>query len=160
MTQQSRTRVAIIGAGPAGLLLAALLHRDGIDSVVIDERSREEIEQTIRAGILEQGTVEVLRELGGSRVDTVGHRHDGVELRWDGIGHRIDFQELVGRSVWLYPQHEVLVDLVAKTLADGVDLRFGVAALGVDGARTAHPVVRATDADGWPLEIQADVVVG
>jgi len=160
MGENVRTRVAIVGAGPAGLLLAALLRRDGIDSVVIDERGREEIEQTIRAGILEQGTVEVLRSLGGSRVDTVGHRHDGVELRWDGTGHRIDFQALVGRSVWLYPQHEVLVDLVAKHLADGGDLRFGVRALRVEGAETARPVVHATDADGSPLTIQADVVVG
>ncbi|HWK20191.1 MAG TPA: 4-hydroxybenzoate 3-monooxygenase [Microbacteriaceae bacterium] len=160
MGEQVRTRVAIVGAGPAGLLLAALLHRDGIDSIVIDERSREEIEQTIRAGILEQGTVEVLRELGGSRVDTVGHRHDGVELRWDGVGHRIDFQALVGRSVWLYPQHEALIDLIAKNLADGVDLRFGVTALGVDGAETTAPSVRARTADGDPLEILADVIVG
>ncbi|MBO9579065.1 MAG: 4-hydroxybenzoate 3-monooxygenase [Microbacteriaceae bacterium] len=156
----ARTRVAIIGAGPAGLLLAALLHRDGIDSIVIDSRSREEIERTIRAGILEQGTVETLRELGGTRVDAVGHRHDGIELRWDGVGHRIDFQALVGRAVWLYPQHEVLIDLLAKNLADGVDLRLGVTALGIDGAETEAPLVRATGADGTPLEIHADIVVG
>lgn len=160
MGEDVRTRVAIVGAGPAGLLLAALLHRDGIDSIVIDERSREDIEQTIRAGILEQGTVEVLRELGGSRVDSVGHRHDGIELRWEGIGHRIDFQALVGRSVWLYPQHEALIDLIAKGLADGVDLRFGVTALAVEGAETDEPTVRATTADGAPLRIRADVVVG
>jgi len=154
-----RTRVAIVGAGPAGLLLAALLHRDGIDSIVVDERSREEIEQTIRAGILEQGTVEILRDLGGTRVDTVGHRHDGVELRWDGIGHRIDFQALVGRSVWLYPQHEVLIDLIAKGLDDGLDLRFGVTAIGVENAMDA-PVVRVRDAHGQEAQIRADVVVG
>jgi len=160
MGEDVRTRVAIVGAGPAGLLLAALLHRDGIDSIVIDERSREDIEQTIRAGILEQGTVEVLRELGGSRVDSVGHRHDGIELRWEGIGHRIDFQALVGRAVWLYPQHEALIDLIATNLADGVDLRFGVTALAVEGAETDAPAVRATTADGAPLTIHADVVVG
>jgi len=160
MTESLRTRVAIVGAGPAGLLLAALLHRDGIDAIVIDSRSREEIEQTIRAGILEQGTVEVLRGLGGTRVDEVGHRHDGIELRWDGTGHRIDFAALVGRAVWLYPQHEVLIDLIAKSLADGVELRLGVTALGIDGAETDEPVVRATAADGSPVEIRADVVVG
>ncbi len=160
MTEIARTRVAIVGAGPAGLLLSALLQRSGIDSIVIDGRARAEIEQTIRAGILEQGTVEILRELGGTRVDSVGQRHDGIELRWDGVGHRIDFAELVGRGVWLYPQHEVLIDLIANRLAEGGDVRFGVTALGVDGATTESPVVRARNADGSPLEIRADVVVG
>ena len=160
MTETIRTRVAIVGAGPAGLLLSALLHRSGIESVVIDSRTREEIEHTIRAGILEQGTVEVLRELGGSRVDDVGHRHDGIELRWDGHGHRIDFADLVGRGVWLYPQHEVLIDLVALRLAEGGDLRFGVTALGVDAPTSTRPTVRAQTSDGESLEITADIVVG
>src|SRR5690606_5832443 len=112
MTETVRTRVAIVGAGPAGLMLAHLLAADGIDSVVIDSRSRDEIERTIRAGILEQSTVELLESSGASdRVRTVGARHDGVELRFDGEGHRIDFAGLTGRAVWLYPQHEVLKDL-------------------------------------------------
>jgi len=160
MTEHVRTRVAIVGAGPAGLLLSALLHRDGIDSIVIESRSREEVEQTIRAGILEQGTVEVLRELGGTRVDEVGQRHDGVELRADGVGHRIDFQGLVGRSVWLYPQHEVLIDLIAKRLADGGDVRFGVTATEIDSADPNAPVIHAETEDGQRLEIAADVLVG
>ena len=160
MSETIRTRVAIVGAGPAGLLLSALLHRDGIESIVIESRSREEVEQTIRAGILEQGTVEVLRDLGDTRVDTVGHRHDGVELRSEGIGHRIDFQGLVGRSVWLYPQHEVLIDLVAKRLADGGDVRFGVHAVDVDSSDPNAPIVRAETADGQTLEIAADYLIG
>ena len=161
MTTTVRTRVAIIGAGPAGLLLAHLLAKSGIESVVIDERTRDEIEHTIRAGILEQGTVEVLDSSGAStraRVD--GHRHDGIELRFEGEGHRIDFQGLIGRSVWLYPQHEVLKDLIAVRLAEGQDLRFGVTAQRVEGADSARPRILATDADGEPLEIDAEFVVG
>lgn len=127
-----RTRVAIVGAGPAGLLLSHLLSMSGIESVVIDQRSREEIETTIRAGILEQGTVEVLESTGASdRVRTAGSRHDGIELRFAGAGHRIDFADLVGRGVWLYPQHEALKDLIAARLAGGQDLRFGVTAVRV-----------------------------
>jgi 2-polyprenyl-6-methoxyphenol hydroxylase-like FAD-dependent oxidoreductase len=85
MTPTVRTRVAIVGAGPAGLLLSHLLNAAGIPSIVIDQRSRDEIESTIRAGILEQGTVELLDTLGdASRVRTVGHRHDGIELRFAG----------------------------------------------------------------------------
>lgn len=160
MTETVRTRVAIVGAGPAGLLLSHLLHRSGIDSIVIDDRSRDEIEQTIRAGILEQGTVEVLTESGASdRVLTLGHRHEGIELRFDGVGHRIDFTNLVDRSVWLYPQHEVLIDLIARRLADGGDVRFGTSALGVSGVTTSQPVVRVAGPDG-EYDILADVVVG
>jgi p-hydroxybenzoate 3-monooxygenase len=161
MTTTVRTRVAIIGAGPAGLLLSHLLADSGIDSIVIDQRSREEIETTIRAGILEQGTVELLDSLGEfSRARTVGHRHDGIELRFAGAGHRIDFEGLVGRGVWLYPQHEVLKDLIAARLAAGQDIRFGVTAERVVGAETARPRIVATDAAAGPLEIDADFVVG
>ncbi|MFV2118809.1 4-hydroxybenzoate 3-monooxygenase [Streptomyces sp. Act-28] len=156
-----RTRVAIVGAGPAGLLLSHLLARHGVESVVLDSRSRERIETTIRAGILEQGTVEVLRETGASdRVLTVGQKHEGIELRFDGEGHRIDFAATVGRAVWLYPQHEVLKDLVAARLAAGQDLRFGVTARRVEDAGTDRPRVVAEDAEGGTVEIEADVVVG
>jgi p-hydroxybenzoate 3-monooxygenase len=161
MTTTVRTRVAIIGAGPAGLLLAHLLAQAGIESIVIDQRTREQIESTIRAGILEQGTVEILESSGASeRVRTVGNRHDGIELRFAGEGHRIDFAALVGRSVWLYPQHEVLKDLIAARLAAGQDLRFGVTAERVEDAASARPRVIATDAEGAELVIDADFVVG
>src|SRR5690606_9741274 len=129
MSETVRTRVAIVGAGPAGLLLSHLLAADGIESVVVDQRSREEIERTIRAGILEQGTVELLDATGASdRALTVGARHDGIELRFAGEGHRLAFAALTGRAVWLYPQHEVLKDLIAARLAAGPDLRCGVTA--------------------------------
>jgi p-hydroxybenzoate 3-monooxygenase len=160
MTTTVRTRVAIVGAGPAGLLLSHLLAESGIESIVVDLRTREQIESTIRAGILEQGTVEVLDTLGEfSRARTVGTRHDGIELRFAGDGHRIDFPGLVGRSVWLYPQHEALKDLIAARLAAGQDLRFGVTVERVDDDGTL-PRVIGTDAAGQELVIEADFVVG
>lgn len=161
MTATVRTRVAIIGAGPAGLLLSHLLAGSGIESIVIDQRSREEIETTIRAGILEEGTVDVLSSSGASdRILSAAHRHEGIELRFAGQGHRIDFAALVGRAVYLYPQHEVLKDLIKTRLAAGQDLRFGVTAQRVEGAESDRPAVIAIDADGQPLTIEADFVVG
>jgi p-hydroxybenzoate 3-monooxygenase len=160
MTATVRTRVAIVGAGPAGLLLSHLLAEAGIESIVVDQRTREQIESTIRAGILEQGTVEILDTLGEfSRARTVGTRHDGIELRFAGHGHRIDFPGLVGRSVWLYPQHEALKDLIAARLAAGQDLRFGVTVDRVEDDGDLPRVV-GTDADGAELVIEADFVVG
>lgn len=155
-----RTQVGIVGAGPGGLLLSHLLAAVGIDSIVLDSRSRAEIESTVRAGILEAGTVGVLSESGASdRVMCEGHPHQGIELRFDGEGHRIDFHALVGRDVWLYPQHEVLKDLIAARLGAGQDLRFGVRATGVeeDGKQAA---IQAIGPDGGPLRIEADFVVG
>lgn len=161
MTTTVRTQVGIIGAGPAGLMLSHLLHRAGIESIVIDNRSREEIESTIRAGILENGTVDLLTETGVSdRVLTDGDRHEGIEFRFDGEGHRIDFKDLVDRAVWLYPQHEVLKDLIAARLRDGGDVRFGVAASEVTDTTSDTPRIVGTDANGDRLEIVADFVVG
>lgn len=161
MSTTVRTQVAIVGAGPAGLILSHLLADAGIASVIIDQRTREEIESTIRAGILEQGTVDLLTRIDPqTRVHTVGQRHDGIELRIHGEPHRIDFPGLVGRSVWLYPQHEALKDLLALRLGAGQDLRFGVTALRVEDADTDRPRIVAQDADGAPLEIEADFVVG
>ena len=161
MDAPTRTQVAIVGAGPAGLMLSHLLHREGIDSIVIDDRSRSDIEATIRAGILENGTVDLLVESGASeRVLIDGHRHDGIELQFGGEGHRIDFRELVGRSVWLYPQHEVLKDLLARRLADGGDIRFECTAQRVVDENTDQPRVVGVDAAGQPFEIVADFVIG
>ncbi|RFA12626.1 4-hydroxybenzoate 3-monooxygenase [Subtercola boreus] len=161
MTTTVRTRVAIVGAGPAGLILSHLLADAGIESIVVDSRSREQIESTIRAGILEQNTADLLRAIDpDTRVDTVGHRHDGIELHFGGEGHRIDFPALVGRSVWLYPQHEVLKDLLALRLGAAQDLRLGVTVEGVEDDGSGHPAVLALDADGSPLRIEADFVVG
>ena len=156
-----RTAVAIVGAGPAGLLLSHLLHREGIASVVLESRSRDEVESTIRAGILENGTVDLLVETGAStRVLVDGGRHQGIELQFGGTAHRIDFERLVGRAVYLYPQHEVLKDLVERRLADGGDIRFGTRVAEVLDVESGLPRVLGTDPEGRPFEIQADFVVG
>ena len=107
------TQVAIVGGGPAGLMLSHLLAKEGIESTVVEMRSRQEIAETVRAGILEHGTVNLLVDSDVSdRVLRDGDRHDGIELRFNGESHRIDFQDLVGESVWLYPQTDVFMDLV------------------------------------------------
>ncbi len=157
----SRTQVAIVGAGPAGLLLSHLLAARGIESIVLDNRTREDIETTIRAGILEHSTVDLLAEhVAGSRVMEVGKRHDGIELRFEAESHRIDFAGLVNRGVWLYPQHEVLKDLIAARLDGGQDLRFGWTGVRVEDHDTDQPRLVCTDADGQPHEIVADAVIG
>ena len=108
-----RTQVGIVGAGPAGLMLAHLLHLQGIESVVLESYSREYVESRVRAGVLEQGTADMLRDSGvGARMQREGLQHGGVELRFGGEGHRIDFQELVGKSITVYAQQEVVKDLL------------------------------------------------
>ena len=115
-----RTQVGIIGAGPAGLLLSHLLHLAGIDSVVLEVRSRDYVEQRVRAGLLEQGSVETLTETGvGERLHREGLAHQGIELRFEGVGHRIPLTELTGKVVTIYGQQEVVKDLIAARLAVG-----------------------------------------
>ncbi|GAA3007898.1 4-hydroxybenzoate 3-monooxygenase [Streptosporangium longisporum] len=123
-----RTQVGIVGAGPAGLLLSHLLHLRGIDSVVLESRSRRYVEQRVRAGVLEQGTVDVLDEAGvGERMRAEGLPHHGIELRYGGGGHRVPFERLVpGRAITVYGQQEVVKDLIARRLADGGTILFDV----------------------------------
>ncbi|UBU10325.1 4-hydroxybenzoate 3-monooxygenase [Nonomuraea gerenzanensis] len=123
-----RTQVGIIGAGPAGLLLSHLLHLRGISSVVLEKRSRDYVERRVRAGVLEQGTVDTLVEAGvGERMSREGLPHHGIELRYGGAGHRIAFEKLVpGRAITVYGQQEVVKDLIAARLAAGGDVRFEV----------------------------------
>ncbi|UKY53434.1 4-hydroxybenzoate 3-monooxygenase [Streptomyces inhibens] len=161
MTRIRHTTVGIIGGGPAGLLLARLLHRSGIDCVVLESRDRAYVEQRQRAGILEQGTVDVLRACGaGERMDREGLVHDGIELRYDRRAHRLDFPALTGgRRVMVYAQTEVVKDLIALQLDDGAPLLFGAQALAVEGADTDRPLVRYTH-QGRQQTLTCDYVVG
>jgi len=132
-----RTKVAIAGAGPAGLLLSQLLHLRGIDSVVLESRDRAYVERRQRAGMLEQGTVETLRRAKvGERLDREGLTHHGLELRFGGTGHRIPLSELTGgRTVTVYAQTEIVKDLIAARLADGGDIRFETEVVAIDPGR-------------------------
>ncbi|HEX3277754.1 MAG TPA: 4-hydroxybenzoate 3-monooxygenase [Thermoleophilaceae bacterium] len=124
---EERTQVGIVGAGPAGLVLGHLLHLRGIESVVLEDRSRDYVEQRVRAGVLEHGTVELLKRIGvGERMEREGLVHRGVELRFAGQGHRIDFDELTGRAITVYGQQEVVKDLIAARLDSGRPLLFEV----------------------------------
>lgn len=154
-------QVGIVGAGPAGLMLSHLLHQRGVESVVLDTRTREEIEGTIRAGVLEQSSVDLMVETGvGERVKRTGMVHRGIELRFGGRGHRIDFDDLTGgRGVTIYPQHEVLKDLIAQRLADGGDIRFGVSDVRVEDITGDSPKIRFTQ-DGTEHELDCALVAG
>jgi p-hydroxybenzoate 3-monooxygenase len=155
-----RTQVAIIGAGPAGLLLSHLLHLNGIESVVIESRSRAEIEATIRAGVLEQGSMDILNEAGvGARMRKEGAVHHGIELAFGGRRHRIDLRALTGKAITVYPQHEVIIDLVAARIADGGTLLFEASQVepaGIDGERPSVSFVHG----GQAQRIEADFVIG
>jgi p-hydroxybenzoate 3-monooxygenase len=157
----TRTRVGIVGAGPAGLMLSHLHHRAGIDAVNVDNRTRHEIETTVRAGILEADSVRLLTETDVSdRVLREGHAHEGIALRFAGESHRIDFQALVGESVWLYPQTDVFTDLADARARDGGDVRFGISDTRLIDLTGDRPAIRFTDADGAAHEVRCDVVVG
>lgn len=160
MTEES-VDVAIIGAGPAGLMLAHLLRRAGLSTVTVDSRDEETIHRTHRAGILEHGSVEMLaHEDLDSRVLTEGHRHDGIDLRFGGESHRVDFQALVGESVWLYPQNEVFHDLAEAGHRHGMDVRYGVTEAQPVDIESENPGIRFVDDDGASRDVRARYVVG
>lgn len=155
-----RTQVGIVGAGPAGLLLSHLLHLHGIDSVVLETRSRSFLEHRIRAGVLEQGVADLLRDCGlGERMDREGLLHHGTILRFGGASHRIDFQELTGKSVMVYGQHEVVRDLIAARVAVQARLHFEVADVSVHDLETDAPSVRFTQ-DGVVQTLSCDFIAG
>jgi p-hydroxybenzoate 3-monooxygenase len=156
-----RTQVGIVGAGPAGLLLSHLLHLDGIESVILEDRTRTYVEERIRAGVLEQGTADLLVETGvGERMKREGLVHHGIELRFNGRGHRIDFADLAdGKGVTVYGQHEVVKDLIAARLAAGGEIRFGVKDVSVHSLDGARPTIRYRQ-DTEAKELACDVIAG
>lgn len=156
-----RTQVGIIGAGPSGLLLSHLLARNGIESVVVETRSREYCEQRQRAGLLEQTTVSLLRECGlGRRMDAEGIEHGGIYLQYAGERHHIDFRDLVGATVTIYAQTEIVKDLIAARLADNAWIEFSVSDTQVSDIDSDRPVLRYRDSAGVPHEVVCDVIAG
>jgi p-hydroxybenzoate 3-monooxygenase len=155
------TQIGIVGAGPAGLVLAHLLQRDGIDSVVLERHSRDYVETRIRAGVLEQTTVDLLTELGlGERLAREGLIHEGIEITFAGRRHRIDLAELTGgKTITVYGQHEVVRDLIAARLAAGGEIRFEAEAIELkelDGLRPKVGFVQG----GATLELSCDFIAG
>lgn len=158
---RERTQVAIVGAGPAGLLLGQLLHRQGIEAVIVETHSREYVEARIRAGVLEQGTIEVLREAGvGERMDREGLPHGGIYINYEGVRHHIPLAELTGgRGVMIYGQTEVVKDLIAARLGTDAPLHFECADVSVHGITSDEPVVRYTR-EGAAHELRCALIAG
>jgi p-hydroxybenzoate 3-monooxygenase len=157
-----RTQVAIIGAGPAGLLLSQMLYLRGIDSVIIESRSREAIEATIRAGVLEQSTVDLMTQIGaGERMKREGFVHHGFELRFAGRSHRINLHDLAnGRVITVYAQHEVLKDLIKLRLETGGQILFEAKATALEDVTFDQPKVRFTTKEGEDKELACDFIAG
>jgi p-hydroxybenzoate 3-monooxygenase len=162
MTIKHRTQVGIVGAGPAGLLLSHLLALGGVDSIVIETRSRAYCEARQRAGMLESTTVELLRAVGlGRRLDAEGLEHNGIYLQFDGERHHVNFRELTGgRWVTIYAQTEIVKDLIRARVADRAALEFEVSETEVDDLDSDHPVLRYTDSAGQRHEVTCDAIAG
>ena len=161
MPISTRTQIGIVGAGPAGLVLSHLLHLQGIDSVVVENRSRQYVEERVRAGVLEQGTVDLLTEMGvGDRMKREGLVHYGIELRFEGRGHRIDFQELTGgKGITIYAQHEVVKDLTNARIATGGRVFFEVEDVAIQDFDATQPKIRYRK-DGSDHELICDFIAG
>jgi p-hydroxybenzoate 3-monooxygenase len=158
---QLRTQVGIVGAGPAGLLLSHLLHLEGIESVVIESRGRDYVEQRVRAGVLEQGSVDLLVQAGaGERLRREGLVHHGIELRFGGRGHRIDMTELTGgRCITVYGQQEVVKDLIRARLDAGGQMLFDASEVSVHALESTRPRIRFRRG-GEEAELHCDVIAG
>ncbi|HTA67145.1 MAG TPA: 4-hydroxybenzoate 3-monooxygenase [Bryobacteraceae bacterium] len=156
-----RTQVGIVGAGPAGLMLSHLLHRQGIESIVIESRTRSYCEERVRAGVLEQGTVDLLIEAGlGDRLNREGLVHHGIELRFNRVRHRIDMFGLTGgRAITVYGQQEVIKDLIKARLDAGGRVRFEAEAVSLHDLTGPKPSIHLRD-DGELREITCDFIAG
>lgn len=155
-----RTQVGIVGAGPAGLILGQLLHMHGLEAVVLEDRSREYVEQRVRAGVLEQGTVDLLSEMGvDGRLRREGQEHHGIELRFDRKGHRIPLTELTGSSIWIYGQQEVVKDLIRARLDFGGELLFDVEDVTLHDFDSEAPSIRFRH-QGEECRLECDVIAG
>jgi p-hydroxybenzoate 3-monooxygenase len=155
----TRTQVGIIGAGPAGLILSHLLHLRGIESIVVETRTREYCEQRVRAGLLEHGSVELLKSTGlGERLVREGMVHHGVYLRFEGRSHYLPYAP--GVTTTIYAQQEVVKDVIAARLRDGGTIHFDVRDVGIDGIDGDAPTIRYRDADGAPQTIACDYIAG
>jgi p-hydroxybenzoate 3-monooxygenase len=159
--RKMRTQVGIVGAGPAGLFLSLLLQREGIESVVLELHSRKYVEERIRAGVLEQGTVDLMRQLGvGDRLKKQGLEHGGIELRFGGRGHRIDFRELTnGKCVTIYAQHEVIKDLIEARLAANEPIIFEAEDVSVHDLQSASPEIHFR-ANGVAEKLECNFIAG
>ena len=162
MTMTARTQVGIVGAGPAGLLLSHLLALRGIDSIVVENRSRAYCEARQRAGLLEAGTVELLRKVGlGQRMDAEGLEHGGIYLQFAGERRHLDFRDLTGgRWVTIWAQTEIVKDLIQARLAAGAQVEFEVSGTEVADLDEDRPLLRYTDAAGTRHEVRCDVIAG
>jgi p-hydroxybenzoate 3-monooxygenase len=156
-----KTQVGIIGAGPSGLLLARMLQGHGIESIIIEARSRDYIEARIRAGVMEHWAAELTDEVGlGQRMRREGLVHDGLEISFAGQRRRIDLKGLTGKSIMVYGQQEWVKDFVAARLDDGLPLHFEVGDVSVHEIEGDNPKIRFTDKDGEPQEIACDFIGG
>ena len=155
-----RTQVGIVGAGPAGLMLAILLHREGIECVVLEARDREYVEKRVRAGLLEQNTVDLLHELGvADRLDREGLEHNGIYLRYHGRNHYVNMAGLTGRHITIYGQQEVVKDLTQALLDRGVPILFEVSDVALHDIETDHPRITYEHA-GKTDELTCDAIAG
>jgi p-hydroxybenzoate 3-monooxygenase len=157
----TRTQVGIIGAGPAGLVLAQILARAGIEAVVLESRDRRYVEARQRAGVVEQDVAQLLRDLGvGARMDSTGFAHDGIYLQFEGERHRFDFQELIGRGLQVWAQTEMVKDLIAARLQAGLGLKFEVSEVAIHDVDTPLPRISYLDAEGLAQNLICDVIAG
>ncbi|HXW83642.1 MAG TPA: FAD-dependent monooxygenase, partial [Candidatus Binataceae bacterium] len=156
-----RTQVGIVGAGPAGLMLAHLLHRGGVESAVVENRSRAYVQERVRAGVLEQGTVDLMNAVRvGERLRTEGLVHRGIELRFGARPHRIDLTALTGgRTITIYPQAEVVKDLTDARLSAGLPIFFEAAGVRIDGFEGDAPRI-SFQSGPEPVEVMCEFIAG